>query len=262
MGIAELDGVSLYYETAGHGSRLLMISGTGSDLRRRPGPFGWPGADGFEVLAYDHRGLGQSIDHVAAQPTMATFAADALALVDHLGWDDFSIVGISFGGMVAQEVALAAGDRVRRLVLAVTSPGGAGGSSYPLHEMYALGPDERLAQMAAVLDTRTIDDERRRQALTDSIAADRAARPNAIASRGQMRQLQARSTHDTWDRLGELRVPTLVVAGRDDGIASLPVVTRLAEAIDGARLEVHNGGHGFLQRAPDAWAQITEFLLA
>src|ERR1039457_6007449 len=126
----------IYYEQAGAGVPPLSTGGTGGARRPPPSPFEWPGARRFEQVAYDHRGLGRSrAADPAAQPTMADFADDALALVDHLGWQRFSLIGISFGGMVAQEVAIRAGDRVRRLVLACTSSGGAGGASAPLHEI-------------------------------------------------------------------------------------------------------------------------------
>ena len=68
------------------GLPLLNIGGTGGDLRRPPSPFEWPGARRFEQVAYDHRGLGRSrATDPQAQPTMADFAEDALALADHLG---------------------------------------------------------------------------------------------------------------------------------------------------------------------------------
>jgi 3-oxoadipate enol-lactonase len=260
---ADLADVTLHYELAAGqppAPRLLILSGTGSDTRRPPGPFAWPGAERFEAVAYDHRGLGQSVDHATAAPTMAVFAADALALADHLGWERFSVLGISFGGMVAQELALRAGDRIERLVLAVTSPGGAGGSSYPLDEVYALDPQESMARMVELLDTRAADDPQIRAAIETLMRRDPSA--GAAPPPGLTRQLEARRGHDTWDRLGSLRVPTLVVAGRFDGIAELAVVTGLAGAIPGARLEIHDGGHAFLYGAPQAWARIGDFLAA
>ena len=75
---------------------------------------------------------------------MADFADDAAALLDAVGWDDCLVLGISFGGMVAQEVAIRHPERVRRLVLACTSAGGEGGASYPLHELVDLSPEERV----------------------------------------------------------------------------------------------------------------------
>ncbi len=72
---------------------------------------------------------------------MADYAADALALLDAVGWDTCRVVGVSFGGMVAQELAVTAPERVERLALCCTSPGGVGGASYPLQELAALPVD-------------------------------------------------------------------------------------------------------------------------
>jgi 3-oxoadipate enol-lactonase len=238
----------------------MVSSGTGSDLRNEPNPLSWPVASGFEVLAYDHRGLGQSIaDDPDAQPTMAEMAADAVALADHVAWGRFSVVGVSFGGMVAQEIALAAGDRIERLALACTSSGGAGGASYPLHEMYGLPPDEHTARHAELLDTRAADDPVRRRLIAGWLGSR--ARDGAV-SPGLARQLEARRLHDTWDRLPSLRVPTLVAAGRYDGIAPVANAEALASRIPGARLEVFEGGHVFLLDDARAWPAIMEFLAA
>jgi 3-oxoadipate enol-lactonase len=104
MPIACLNDLSLYYERAGTGPRLLFISGTGADLRNKPNVFDGPLGQAFDVLAYDQRGLGQS-DKPAIDYTMADYADDAAALMTEIGWDKAHVIGVSFGGMVAQELA-------------------------------------------------------------------------------------------------------------------------------------------------------------
>jgi 3-oxoadipate enol-lactonase len=252
-----LDAVDLNYERHGAGPRLLLVNGTGSDLRNPPRPWDWSGADHFDLLSYDHRGLGQSVPRDPdAQPTMADFGDDALALVDALEWDDFSVIGISFGGMVAQELALRAGGRIRRLVLACTSCGGEGGASYPLHELYALEPAARVEALVPLADTRAVDDAGLRDLLT-SYMGEGLSRDVPI---GLTRQLEARRHHDTYDRLGDISVPTLVAAGRYDGIAPLANSEVLAARIPDARLAVFEGGHGFMLQDRTAWPAMTDFL--
>jgi 3-oxoadipate enol-lactonase len=260
MPIADLGDVTLQYELAGAGPPLLVVGGTGSDLRQKPSLLDSPLVKHFTVLAYDHRGLGRSrAADLAYQPVMADFARDALRLCDHLRWESVLLLGVSFGGMVAQEIALAGGDRVRRLVLACTSPGGADRASAPLHEVYALPLAERAERLALYTDLRASTDPQRREALVRFItlsaeSADPAAEP------GLRKQLEARRHHDTWDRLPGLRVPTLVAAGRHDGIAPVANAEALASRMAGAELRVFEGGHVFMLEDRTAWPAMISFL--
>ena len=112
-----LSDIDLYTETHGVGPRLLCISGTGSDLRKRPNVFDSSLAQHFEILAYDHRGLGQS-EKPDSPYSMQMYADDAAALMAAVGWERALVMGTSFGGMVAQEFALRHPERVEKLVLA------------------------------------------------------------------------------------------------------------------------------------------------
>ncbi len=261
MPFSDVDGVSLYYELGGAGDRLLIVSGTGGDLRQPPRLADGPLAENFEVLAYDQRGLGQS--SVPALPSaMADFANDAAALLDVVGWDDCLVMGISFGGMVAQELAIRHPQRVRRLVLACTSAGGIGGSSYPLHELATLSAEDRSAQRMEILDTRW--DAAWREANPDMVAmiSERMnlSGEDGAASQGLTNQLAARATHDTSDRLGAIGCPTLVCGGRFDGIAPPSNSEFLARGIPAARLEMFDGGHGFFLQDPAALPAVIAFL--
>ena len=113
MPFAAVRDMRMYYELRGTGPRLLYISGTGGDLRRSPNAFDSPLTEHFEVLAYDQRGLGQT-DKPDVAYTMADYAADTDGLLQALGWDECLVMGISFGGMVAQEFALRYPNRVQR----------------------------------------------------------------------------------------------------------------------------------------------------
>lgn len=241
-------GAHLYVERAGSGLPLLNISGSGSALSDGFAPKDLPMSKAFDVVGYDHRGLGASESELEA-PTMADFAADALALADALGWDRFALVGTSFGGMVAQHVAVTAPERITRLVLACTSSGGAGGSSYPLHERP--GPETQVS----IFDTRPEVQEMVRQLME----MRRAGEPKEP---GFTRQLDARRVHDVYDRLPLITAPTLVAAGRFDGIAPLVNSEAIAAQIPHAELQVFDGGHGFFLQDPTAWPAIMSFLTA
>src|SRR5262245_51649738 len=133
MPTAHVNGIDVYYERSGEGPPLLFLNGSGATLETSKlliDPF----RERFDVVAHDQRGLGHT--EVPAEPySMADYAADALALLDEVGWATCRVAGISFGGMVAQELAVTAPERVERLALLCTSPGGEGGASYPLHEL-------------------------------------------------------------------------------------------------------------------------------
>lgn len=280
---AKLRGIDFYYELGGTNElagtdperkgtapRLLFLNGTGGDLRHKPSLIDGPLSAEFEILAHDQRGLGQT-----GKPdivyTMGDYADDAAALLDHVGWDRCHVLGVSFGGMVGQEFAIRHPDRVDRLVLACTSSGGAGGSSFPLQDLAVLEPDEYMTRVLAIGDTRWSGSEagcgdqrfakivefmKKRQQIS-GVSED--AEAIAIGSR---RQLEARRGHDAWDRLSQIGAKTLLCGGRYDGIAAPANMERLAERIPNVRLEFFEGGHGFLLEDRAAFARIIAFLKA
>ena len=260
---APIADIELWYERAGQGERVLFISGTGSDLRVWPNVFEGPMARAFDLLAYDQRGLGRS-SKPDVPYSMAQYADDAAALLDHVGWPSARVVGVSFGGMVAQELVLRHSQRVERLVLACTSPGGAGGASYPFHEIRHLEGEGRARHLLPIADTR-------RDAAWAAANPDLYAQFVAMGAgdpyadepghrEGAWRQIEARAKHDTWDLLHQIACPVLIAAGRYDGIALPETQENMASRIPGSQLRFFEGGHMFMLQDRAAHPAIIEFL--
>jgi 3-oxoadipate enol-lactonase len=260
-----LNGLNLYYERAGSGPRLLFISGTGGDLRVTPNVFASPLAKAFDLVAYDQRGLGRT-DKPDVPYSMAQYADDAAALMDHLGWDDALVIGVSFGGMVAQELVLRHPSRVQRLALACTSPGGEGGASFAFHEIEHLKGEDRARFMIPISDTRrdaawAAANPQDYAAFVAMAAADPFADEPGRAA-GAHRQLEARAAHDTWDRLPGIACPVLIAAGQFDGIALPATQEKMAARIPGAELQWFKGGHMFMIQDREAYPAMIAFLKA
>src|SRR5215218_8420313 len=240
------NGIDIYYEQRGSGPRLLYFQGSGQTLAKS-GAMVDGFAKSFDVVAHDQRGLGQT--EIPPGPyEMADYAADAAALLDALGWDSCRAVGTSFGGMVAQEFAVTWPERVERLALVCTSPGG-DFASYPLHTLADLPPEEAKALGATLLDGRFTpeylaehDDAR---ALVDMITNMQGAPASDEVKRGEAAQLDARSRLDVIDRLVKITCPTFVAAGRYDHIAPPANSEKIAELIPNAELRFYEGGHVF-----------------
>lgn len=257
--------IDICYELDGTGPRLLKIWGTGGDLRRPPTDFDRHLAACFTVLAFDQRGMGRSgkpdRDH-----TMADYADDAAGLMAALGWDSAAVLGYSFGGMVAQELALRHPQRVERLVLMSTSAGGADGSSFPLHELAKLPDLQRVRRFLELADSRRTPQWQAanpapwQSLIDDAMAALRLGADDPMQHTGRQRQLATRRQHDTWQRLPGLKMPVSVCAGRHDAIAAPDVQRRLAARIAGAGYREFEGGHLFFAQDPDAAPAIIDAL--
>jgi len=261
MPTVALNGLDLYYEQRGHGPRLLFLNGSGASIGTTE-PMITPFCARFDVLVHDQRGLGRT--SIPDAPfTMAQYAADAAALLDHVGWDTCRVIGISFGGMVAQELAVTWPERIERLALVCTSPGGIA-PSYPLHEVAALPADERAAVQLRILDRRFtpewFETHPNDRLLLQGMAQRALIEKTDEQLRGEAEQLQARRYHDVVDRLGNIGCPTLVASGRFDGIAPVENGRLIADRIPGAELRLYDGGHAFWLQDHQALPDLFEFL--
>ncbi len=238
----------LHVERRGTGPRLLYCNGSGASLREVRPLLNILSRD-FDLLAFDYRGMGASPP--AAEPyTMADLAADVTHVLDDAGWDRTALVGLSFGGMVAQEFAVNHPERVSRLALLCTSPGGAF-SSFPLETLADLPADERHARSLQLAD---------RRGNADWLVAEPPTQETAEQATGRLLQMQARRGHNVLDRLGNITCPTFVGSGRYDDIAPVINGQAIADRVPEATMHIYNGGHMFMAQDPAAWPEIIGFL--
>lgn len=238
----------LHVERRGTGPRLLYCNGSGATLRDVRPLLNLLSRD-FDLLAFDYRGMGDS-PPVFEPYTMADIADDVANLLDEAGWDRTAVLGVSFGGMVAQEFAVTNPERVERLALLCTSPGGAF-SSFPLETLADLPADERNARSLALADRRW----------NPQWPAEPApAAQSDDQENGYRLQLQARRGHDVLSRLKNITCPTFVASGRYDDIAPVANGQAIADRVPGATMHIYNGGHMFSLQDPAAWPEIIAFL--
>jgi 3-oxoadipate enol-lactonase len=256
--------VALHYESTGTGAPVLLVMGLGMNAT------GWwrtvpvLAAAGLRVLTFDNRGVGRS-DRPPGRYTTALMANDAVSVLDAAGVSRAHVYGISLGGMIAQEVALRHADRLERLVLGATAPGGE--SAIPA-DRSTLEFFQRRGQMPA------------EEAVWASVPYNYSARTRAehgdrivLDIRQRLRfpvepepyaaQLAAALGHDAHDRLARIRAPTLVVHGQEDMMVPAANGRLLANLIPDARLlELRGAAHLYPTDEPTADHEIAAFLTA
>jgi 3-oxoadipate enol-lactonase len=253
-----VDGRRLFHHRSGVGEPLLLIQGMSGTHLSWGEPFATDMARDFDLVAYDHRGIGRS-DRVDDPFSIVDLAQDAAGLLDELGWERAHVLGISMGGMVAQELALRHPERVRTLALGCTYCGGPGS---------ALSPQSTLERLTAGMLSG--DRERAiRTAFEVNVSAAFAAQDGAYALFRTMAkslpapvpvimmQMQAIAAHDTSARLPSLAAPTLVIHGDEDEMLPVQNGRLIASLIPDAQLEILAGvGHMFWWEQPARAAEL------
>lgn len=255
------DGVRLYYEERGKGEPLILISGQGSDHT------GWDMvrydfARNYRTISFDHRGTGLSSKPTEPPYTTRGFAADVIALLDVLEIERAHFYGVSMGGRIGQWLGIDYPERVGSLILGCTTPGNAHGVARP-------------PEINAAFQNRTNDPEGAMLALLEAMYT-----PGFIANNPEMVEYlkkgppnptpdfalrlhyQASEGHDTWERLPEIKAPTLVIHGSDDEVNPTANAKLLADRINGAELYiVEKGRHGyFIEFREEASRVVKDFL--
>jgi pimeloyl-ACP methyl ester carboxylesterase len=253
----------VHFEATGDGPAVLLVMGLGL-----PGDAWWRTvpvlARAFRVISFDNRGAGRS-DSPSGSLSIAAMAADAVAVLDAASVERAHVYGISMGGMIAQEIALRYPDRVGRLVLGATTPGGAAATPPDAATLAFLArraalPDEegRWASVPYVYSART------RRVGGERIGEDFAHRRDyAFNPVGYMAQFAAAAAHDAHARLGGIKAPTLVLHGAEDRMVPPANGRALAAAIPGAELLIlDDAGHLYTTDEPAADEAVLGFLAA
>lgn len=243
MPTAQLNGIDVYYEEAGSGPPLLLLNHEGGTT------LDWtsllPSLTGrFRVISFDARGSMRT----SAPPgpyTTQQLAEDAVAMLDHLGAARAHVVGLSLGGMIAQELALAYPERVERLVLVATHARPASPALWDAWTTFFVQVQERgLDRPGLVLwflawmfsPAFMAQQEQVMQAVTQWQDD-----PLQAPAHGRAAQGVAARNHDALERLPLIAAPTLVVVGDQDILTPPANARELADGIPGARLQVLEG---------------------
>ena len=266
MPTVRANDIDIYYEEHGSGEPLLLIMGWGGNATSWQPQI--PGlAEAYRVIAFDNRGVGRTAAPEGPY-SITQMAADTIGLLDALDVPAAHVFGVSMGGMIAQEFALAYPDRVSTLVLGCTSPGSsaAAGATKLRDEIDTFretsgedGPDaEWFAGFLKLLWTE--------EALTRSDSSVQDFVLSLIryppTAHGLRSQATAVAGHDTYDRLPQIGCPTLVMTGAEDTLIAPRNSGLLADRIPDAELRAFPGlRHAFhLERADLVNSLIIDFL--
>jgi 3-oxoadipate enol-lactonase len=248
----------LHYERAGEGEPLLLIQGMSGTHLAWGRRFSSLVEQSFDCISFDNRGIGLS-PRVEEPFTIAEMAADTAGLLDVLEIESAHVLGISMGGMIAQELALAHPERLRSLTLGCTYCGGPGSQLMDPADFQALAEamasDSHERVFRAMWELNLSPSFREEESRYAEFAEMAAALPVA---RGTIEmQLQAILGHDTSARLGEIAAPTLIVHGTADRVLPVANGHQIASLMPAARLEIlENVGHLFWWEQPERSAEL------
>ncbi len=248
------NGVRLAYEVTGSGTPVVLVMGF--VMRGAAWRFQVPALSArHTVCTLDNRGAGRTVAPLRPW-TMGVFADDVRALLDARGWDRAHVVGVSMGGMVAQELALRAPDRLRSLTLIATHAGGARARVPPRRGLRALLQAEVARESGArhrAVARMLFPDaflERCDRTWLEGVLHEDFGQPVPLPR--QLAQYAAILRHDTRRRLSAISAPTLVVKPGEDALVPPEESERLASTIPGARLfELPDAGHGLIRQCAD-----------
>ncbi len=262
---APVNGISMYYEVQGKGVPIVLIQGFAGNHQAwffQTSVF----KKYYKVITFDSRGIGRS--GRSGEPyTIRTMADDVIGLMDSLGVDKAHVLGLSLGGLVAQEIAISYPESVIKLVLGSTLASSEQNDVNP-EMMKALGVHEGSTDV----DISNIDFRKLMNFMVSSAFNKRLYRMvlvplskyglRSVDPEGYLRQMQSVAGYNTLDRLHLIKAPTLVITGTGDRIISPSMSDLLASRIPNARLvKVKGGSHAFFMEMRGRFnKEVLEFL--
>jgi pimeloyl-ACP methyl ester carboxylesterase len=244
---AKINGITIDYMVEGQGEPLIMIIGLGSDQsnwRLQTGLF----KKYYRTITFDNRGVGKS-DKPTGPYTINMMAEDTISLMDHLGIEKTHLLGVSMGGMIAQELAINHPERVDKLVLGCTFARRNGTSGFSSEVTRALEAYDRSSRDVASLRNLVniiinLSFNKRSYRILALPLMKVAIRTSTLD--GFIDQLEAVLAHDAADRLGQIKAPTLVMTGTEDRVIKPVSSEVIANLLPRAKLvKVEGGSHGF-----------------
>ena len=263
MANAELNGTSIWYEQEGTGPPCLVLhGGLGVDHALYQGTL-TPLGERLRLVYLDHRGNGRSGRPPDGTITMEQLADDAAALARHLGLEHVVVLGHSYGGFVAQELALRQPELVSALLLIDTTPGQLGATESPDDDQGPPPPPELVEAMSIIPSS----DDELAAGMRDMFRfylhrLDPAEIEPVLAATifdvgAMIRGFEVLAGWSAVDRLPSITAPTLVLAGRHDPVTSWPQSVRIASRIPGAELVVlEDSGHMPWLDEPDRFFEV------
>lgn len=255
---ADVNGLQMYYEVHGSGTPLVCISPLGGDHASWALQLPDFTAAGYRCLVFDSRDAGQTSDSPAPGYTTAQFADDTVQLMDAAGFDAAHVVGLSMGGMIAQELALTHPARVISLTLCATVAAVDAAMAGTIRGWMAMRPifssDEFVRLISPWLFSHRFFAQPEPLAMVLQLTKD-APFPQTAA--GFVRQSDALLTHDATSRLSSIRVPTHVIVGTEDILTPPRHSRQLADAIRLSTLtEMEGVAHAANGEAPARFNEV------
>jgi pimeloyl-ACP methyl ester carboxylesterase len=257
MPLLDVGGANIYYEVQGQGDPLVMLQGYGHHSMH------WGGLPReflklqYQLILIDNRGAGRS-DQRDEPLTIQQMADDVCKVLDAVSLKKASVFGVSMGGMIAQEFALNHGDRLINLILGCTTPGGPNAIPpepdgmkllFDFDYLKSLGPEQRTKYVFGFFCSEEFISEN----------------PDALKQYHEVtiqyptptfmfrRQAEAIAGFSSWDRLENIKSPTMIIAGTSDHIVPFKNSELLEQHIPGAELTLLQGKrHGFFIEAADS----------